>query len=253
MAAPGQVACHVEEVAPLLIVLMTYNLNYKSTDFPSTLAAIERADADVVLLQEVDQPWSDALRRRFEKQYPHSAFHIFTRRAGGLAVLSKLPIVEDELWAPPAGTGAWFPAERIVFEAPFGKLQALNVHLRPANEGGSWLRGFMTTPDVRRAEIAAHWKHLDRALPTVIAGDFNEDPGGRAVDFLTRAGMKRLQTVGPTTWRYEVTSRKKTFELLKMNIDHILITHQLEAGEARVLPLGSSDHRPVVVSIGPRT
>ncbi len=231
---------------------MTYNLDYRNPDFGATLDAIEAANADVVLLQEVSAPWRDALRARFARQYPHHAFHVHTRQAGGLAVLSKLPIERDELWAPPPGTGAWFPAERLVITTLFGPVQLLNVHLRPALDRGSWVRGFMTTPDVRRAEITAHWRRLDPTLPTIVAGDFNEDPMGRAVDYLQAHGLARIPTSGPTTWRYQVTSRNTTVDLLRMDIDHVMIDRRLVASEAHVRGTGTSDHRPVLVTIGPR-
>jgi vancomycin resistance protein VanJ len=232
--------------------LMTYNLNYANPDFGKTLDAIAGADADIVLLQEVSERWRDALLERFASRYPHHAFRIHTRMAGGLAVLSKLPIAREELWAPPAGTGAWFPAERIVVTAPFGALQLLNVHLRPALDRGSWIRGFMTTPDVRRREIAAHWESLDRETPTIVAGDFNEDPDGRAVAFLAQQGLARVPTTGPRTWRYQTRARGLPFDLLKMDIDHVMIDRRLSASDARVLDAGTSDHRPVVVAIAPR-
>jgi endonuclease/exonuclease/phosphatase (EEP) superfamily protein YafD len=235
----------------LFILVMTYNLNYANPDFGKTLDAIARGEADVVLLQEVSPAWRDALDARFAALYPHRVFHAHTRMAGGLAVLSKLPIDKAEEWPPPAGTGAWYPASRLIVRAPFGPLQILNVHLRPALEGGSWLRGFLTTPDVRRAEIAAHWRKLDHALPTLVAGDFNEDPTGRALDYLAGEGLTRVPTTGPTTWHYETTDRGAAFDLLKMDIDHVVIDRRLIARDAHVLAAGTSDHRPVVVTLGP--
>jgi vancomycin resistance protein VanJ len=232
--------------------LMTYNLNYANPDFASTLDAIAAADADVVLLQEVSERWRDALLERFTTAYPHRAFRIHMRMAGGLAVLSKLPLAREELWAPPAGTGAWFPAERLVVTTPFGALQLLNVHLRPALDRGSWIRGYMTTREVRRKEIEAHWRNLDRQAPTIVAGDFNEDPSGRAIGFLARQGMARVPTTGPTTWRYRTTSGRIAFDLLKVDIDHVMIDDRLVASDARVLDAGTSDHRPVVVTIAPK-
>jgi vancomycin resistance protein VanJ len=229
--------------------LMTYNLNYANPDFGKTLEAIAAADADIVLLQEVSERWRDALLERFTTAYPNHAFQIHTRMAGGLAVLSKLPIAREELWAPPEGTGAWFPAERIVVTAPFGALQLLNVHLRPALDRGSWIRGFMTTPEVRRREIEAHWKSVDREMPTIVAGDFNEDPDGRAVAFLTQQGLARVPTTGPRTWRYQTSARGVPYDLLKMDIDHVMIDGRLSASNAHVLDAGTSDHRPVVVTI----
>ena len=237
---------------PLFVLLMTYNLNYANPRFEATLDAIAGADADLVLLQEVSAQWRDALNRRFAGTYPYRAFHLHARPPGGLAVLSRLPVVDDALWPAPAQTGAWYPAERVVVTTAFGALQLLNVHLRPALDRGSWVRGFLTTPNVRRDEIAAHWQRLDHALPTIVAGDFNEDPSGRAVDYLAGQGMTRVPTTGPTTWRYEATARGKTYDLLKMDIDHVMIDRRLGATGAHVIEAGTSDHRPVVVTIEPR-
>lgn len=232
--------------------LMTYNLNYANPNFAATLEAIAAAGADIVLLQEVSESWRDALLERFASSYPHHVVRIHTRMAGGLAVLSKLPLVHEELWAPPPGTGAWFPAQRLVVTAPFGALQLLNVHLRPARDRGSWIRGYMTTREVRRKEIEAHWRNLDPRIPTIVAGDFNEDPSGRAVAFLAQQGLVRVATSGPRTWHYETRARGLAFDLLKVDIDHVMIDGRLAAGDARVLDAGTSDHRPVVVTIAPR-
>jgi endonuclease/exonuclease/phosphatase (EEP) superfamily protein YafD len=232
--------------------LMTYNLNYANPDVPATLEAIAGADADIVLLQEVSPAWRDALLTRFATAYPHHAFHLHTRMAGGLGVLSKLPIVREEVWPGPPGTGAWFPASRLVVASPLGELQVLNVHLRPALDRGSWVRGFLTTPAVRRKEIEAHWQHLARDLPTIVAGDFNEDPNGRAVVYLESQGMTRVATAGPSTWHFETTRRGRAFDLLRMDIDHVMIDRRLIATDGRVLDRGASDHRPVVVEIAGR-
>lgn len=234
---------------PWCLVLVTYNLNYANPNFAATLDAIEAADADLVLLQEVTEEWRDALTRRFATRYPHRKFHLHTRLAGGLGVLSRLDLAHAELWAAPEGTGAWYPAERLVVETAHGALQLLHVHLRPALDRGSWLRGFLTTPEVRRAEIAAHWHKLDRSLPTIVAGDFNEDPTGLAISFLTDQGLTRVETAGPRTWRYEARSGGRSYDILKMDIDHVLIDHRLVARDAHVREAGASDHRPVVVTI----
>jgi endonuclease/exonuclease/phosphatase family metal-dependent hydrolase len=118
-------------------------------------------------------------------------------------VLSKLPIKAEEVL--PCPERGWFPSERLVVDAGFGAIQILNVHLRPAIDGGSWFKGFLTTPPLRRREIETYWRKLARDLPTIIAGDFNEDPSGSAIAFLSRQGLARVPTAGPTTWHYEHT------------------------------------------------
>ena len=227
--------------------VMTYNLNYGNPDFSATLDAIAAGDADIVLLQEITDEWRRALKQRFEKIYPHHTYRIHSRAAGGIAVMSRVPITSEELWAPPSG--AFFPAQRIVFETPAGPLQVLNVHLRPAIDGGSWVKGFLTTPPLRRREIEEHWKKIDYKLPTIVAGDFNEDDTGRAIDYLENHGLKRVPTTGPRTWHYETVVNGKTTDLLKMDIDHVMIDSHFVASDAKVLDAGTSDHRPVVVTI----
>ncbi|MEJ7599694.1 MAG: endonuclease/exonuclease/phosphatase family protein [Kofleriaceae bacterium] len=228
--------------------LMSYNLNYGNPDWDSTLDAIDNADADVVLLQEVTSSWKAALAKRFDDKYPHQKYRVDGRAAGGLAVLSKLPIDREELWPAPAGTGAWFPLGRVVIAAPFGKVQLLNVHLRPALDSRGWVTGYLTTPPIRRAEIEAHWKRVTLELPTIVIGDFNEEPDGKAIEFLTGKGLARVPTSGPKSWRYV----RDNVEVLKLDIDHVMIDDRLTASNAHVVDAGASDHRPVVVTIAPK-
>ena len=232
--------------------LMTYNVNYGNPDVAGSIDAIVAADADVVLLQEITREWREALEERLAGQYEHRVYRVVGRAAGGMAVLSKLAIETEELWAPPAGTGAWFPAERVVVNAPFGAVQLLNVHLRPALDQQGWVSGYLTTPPIRRKEIAAHWKQIDYRLPTVVAGDFNEDAAGRAIEFLAQHGLTRVPTTGPTTWHYETYRDGVKTELLRLDIDHVLIDGHFVARDAHVVDGGASDHRPVVVTLVPK-
>lgn len=83
--------------------LMTYNVNFGIPGDEPTLAAIERGDADVVFLQEINAAWERELRARFAGTYPHLAFYP-RGGAGGLAILSRWPLGERQL-VPPAGDG----------------------------------------------------------------------------------------------------------------------------------------------------
>ncbi len=219
---------------------MTYNVEDVNPDREAWLDAIERADVDVVLLQEITSSWQRDLAR-LEAHYPHRAIRLHRRSAGGLAVLSKLPLRSEELLAPVIP--GWFPAQRVVIEAPFGPLQILHVHLRPPWDGG-WIKGFLTTPPLRRQEIETYWTAL-ADLPTIVAGDFNEDPTGLAVQFLEGKGLARAVTTGPTTWHYV----QDDHELLKMDLDHVMADARLVVTDAHVIDAGRSDHRPVIVRI----
>jgi endonuclease/exonuclease/phosphatase (EEP) superfamily protein YafD len=98
---------------------------------------------------------------------------------------------------------------------------------------------------VREQEMMTYWHGLAHALPVIIAGDFNEDPTGLALAYLETQGATRVATAGPRTWHYEQDS----WDVLKMDLDHIVISSELAADGAIVLDAGTSDHRPVVATI----
>ncbi len=240
-------------VLPMLATalrLVTYNVNYANPDPQASLDAIAAADADVVLLQEITPAWQRALAHRFEKTYPHQIFRLHTRAAGGLAVLSKHAIVDEELM--PSPNAGWFPAERLVVDTSLGRVQILNVHLRPAIDGGSWIKGYFTTPPLRLREIEAYFPKLARDLPTIIAGDFNEAPEGGALAFLAKRGFTRVPANDPPTWHYVVEKHGKSSEVLAMDIDHVMLDRHFVAKDVRVVDAGTSDHRPVIVTIEKR-
>ena len=227
--------------------LMTYNVNFGIAGDGPTLAAIESGQADVVLLQEINKPWERSLRARFEATYAHSVFHP-RGGAGGIGVMSRLPIRAQQLIAT-EGDG-WFPALRLVFDSPLGALQVLVVHLRPpVSDGGSFVAGHFTAPAIHEKEIARFCEALDRDLPTMVAGDFNEEEDGRAIAYLARGacGNRTMTSALPQfapdrpTWRWPTT-----FHTFERRLDHIVYDGRLEPLSVEVLDAGRSDHFPVV-------
>jgi endonuclease/exonuclease/phosphatase family metal-dependent hydrolase len=148
---------------------------------------------------------------------------------------------------PPTVAGSWFPAQRTVVDAPGGPLQVLHVHLRPMIEGGDPVRGFFSTPPIRRAEIEAYWTEVTADPPRVVAGDFNEEPGGQALAFLAAQGLRRVDAGGPT-WEYRGSWRGNDVHL-RLALDHVVLDARLAARDAAVLDAGASDHKPVVMTI----
>lgn len=230
--------------APELSVL-SFNVNFGVGHDPRNVAAVADADADLVLLQETTDESEAVFREALAGTYPHVLFRDCCN-AGGLGVLSKHPI-REEAWIEP--TVGWFPAWRVVVDTPLGRVQALDVHLRPPmSDGGSWVAGYFTTRDDRREEIAAFWPAMDPKLPTIIAGDFNEDAQGRAIAFLAEKGLvSALPQVDPRakTWRWQTKLGK-----LRMMLDHVVYGPGLELRSAEVLDRGTSDHLPVLVVLG---
>jgi len=222
------------------LVVATYNVNFGLAGDPATLAAIRATRADVVLLQETTPAWEAAIRRALGRRYPHIRFlHSSEWPAGGMGILSRFP-VESPLGVSPSAIG-FFPAFRAVVRAPAGAVQLVNLHLKPpVSRSGSYVSGYFSTPRERAAEMRGHLGLFRSDLPTIALGDFNEERGGG----LGLLKQRRLRdTISSTpTWRWRVGPLT-----LRMQLDHIVYdAAKLECLDARVLPLGRSDHLPVV-------
>jgi endonuclease/exonuclease/phosphatase (EEP) superfamily protein YafD len=227
---------------PVLTVL-TYNLNYGIAGDEATIAAILERDADLVFLQETNARWRAALEPRLAGRYPGRVW-LDGPAASGLAVLSRQPLTAQKLDNP---TG-WFPALRVVTGTPLGPVQTLCVHLHPpVSEDGSWVKGYLSTGGVRRAEIDHFLAALDPKLPTLVAGDFNEGPSGEALQRLEALGLRTaLSEFQPRakTWHWPVGRLKLTAQL-----DHVAYSRAFEPLDAHVERDGSSDHWPVTVTL----
>lgn len=222
------------------LTVLTYNVNYGIPGDLATLAGLIAADADLVLLQESNEGWQQAVQGLLSDRYPHQHWH-HEPAAGGLAVLSRRPFQVAALMPSPT---RWFPAMRIVAETALGPVQVLNLHLHPpVSEDGSWVRGYFSTDGLRRSEVQSFAATLRPELPTLIAGDFNEGTSGAAVRWLEAQGLRTvLPEYAPAakTWHWPVGSLE-----LRAQLDHIAYDTRLAPLEARVLGTGRSDHFPV--------
>lgn len=223
------------------VSILTYNVNYGLAGDPAAVAAIREADADIVCLQETTPAWEAHLRRALADRYPHSGFR-HSRGAGGLGFLAKRPFAERAFIPPTAG---WFPAWLVRAETPLGPLDVLNVHLRPPlTENGSIVPGYLATPAVREREVEALLPHLAPDVPAVLAGDFNEDEDGDALERLALAGFRSAlpeHDAGADTWRWATSLGE-----LSLRLDHVVYdARRLEPLSARVVRAGRSDHFPV--------
>ena len=228
------------------LAVMTYNLNYGLAGDDAALDAIAAEATDLVLLQETNAEWEAALEGRFRDRYPHRAFR-HCCGAGGLGILSRFPFRETAYLEPPRG--GWFPAWVVELQAPIGRVQLMNVHLRPqlgdsgANLSGV-VSGTITTPPIRRQEIATYLAHLRRKIPTLIVGDFNEHERGQAFEYLGERGFRSAlpEFSHAPTWRWQ----SSMLGTISRRFDHIVYGQGLEPLSARVVQAGRSDHLPVV-------
>lgn len=231
----------VEDVDRAALDVVTWNVNY-GLGGADAVGVLADFDVDVVLLQEVTPEVERAIRASpvLAGRFAHHRFHS-SDGPGGLAVLSRFAIVDDELL--PAVT--WFPAWHGTVQTPLGAVQLLNVHLRPPfDDNGSVLSGVVVTPAMRSQEMSTFAAMLDDDVATVVAGDFNEGSGG-AIDVLTARGMVSALDVADDdtpTWRWQGVP-------FRLRMDHVFVDDDFAVTAARVVEKGQSDHLPVVVRL----
>jgi len=229
-----------------VVRVATFNLNYGLAGDEATLDALGGLDADVVALQETTPAWEEVIRERFEGKWPHMTF-VHSSGAGGIAVLSRHPLLAEQTIDPPSPPG-WFPALRVEVDTPGQPIQVVAVHLRPPySDSGSIVVGYFEASDYHDAEIQALTPQLRDDLPTVVLGDFNEGDGGAAIGWLEARGFENALPafgVDGNTWRWntsvgEVTSR----------LDHVVYDRRFVPLDAGIVAKGRSDHLPVVATL----
>lgn len=218
----------------------TFNVHYPTAGDAETIAAVSAIDADLVFLQETDEAWVSALAGERMARYAYREFKV-DRGPRGLSLLSRFPIEDGGLLPAPHD---WHPGWRVVVRTPAGSLQVLHVHLRSKFEGAADpLTDFARTPIDHRREIERFFAACG-AMPTLVVGDFNEEPEGSAVQWLEDRGFRNaLPLYHPGQWTWRGRSVAGQFS---MAIDHILFDGSMVPLDAWVGTAGNSDHYPVV-------
>jgi len=242
--------------------VMSYNVNfglyYGTMEAPSSgayevLKVIEQEDSDIVLMQETTDKWEQLMCSQLENMYPYTMFHHSEYWfAGGMGILSKHPF-EEIGWFPPKSQ--WFHGWIIQSDTPIGKVQFLNLHLRPpmgANAAVPWPGEFIKSKNQRLNDLLHWYPNLNPDLPTIVLGDFNESHSGlysgKACVWLEKNGyIDAIKQFDPNTNTWEWPLYLIT---LRAQFDHIFYDKtNLICTDAKVVVGGASDHFPIVATL----
>ena len=206
-----------------------FNLNYRNLHVADVMAYIVETDPDFVTLQEVT-PFHAAYLDQAATTHPYRRICPFAA-VGGVAILSKHPVIEAE-----SGCAEGLGLTWLRVETPKGPVTVASIHTYwpwPLNQHGQidrmvpLLKGMKT--------------------PIIVAGDFNAAPWGHAVVRIAEAARAKLVpgvriTIGVRVFRW--------LPAVPIPIDHVLVSDELCGLAARVGPKLGSDHDPVIVDIG---
>jgi endonuclease/exonuclease/phosphatase family metal-dependent hydrolase len=192
--------------------------------------------ADLIVLQEMDQPGTERLARALGLGYVYvpSAFHPVPKQDFGVALLSPWPLEEPrKLLLPHQSRFRRLRRSAAVATllSPLGPVRVYAVHLETATGASGRARREQVRVVLADAES---W-----AGPVIVAGDFNGRGGARE---LAREGF---------SWPTEEV--KNT--LGPFDVDHVLARGLCPAGQGAAAAAedetGASDHDPVWAVLTP--
>ena len=215
--------------------LVTANVLMVHPDPDALLEELLAFDADVIVLQEVSPRWAAALEA--VEDYPYRVV-LPQEDSFGIALLARVPIdagLEDL-------HGVAMVRARLDVEGQ--PVEVWNVHTLPprnAEYTPVWHAQLQTLA----AAAAAH------EVPTVLAGDLNATRHHPSHRRLRRAGLRdahaQLGRAAERSWPNGL------FPVPSLKLDHVLVTEEWEAVDARRGRGEGSDHQPLMVDLRLRT
>ena len=200
--------------------------------------------ADLLCVVECNTPWLAALKQAREDGqlvWPHCIAQAHDDAAIGIAILSRYPLEQAQILQLPGARNLHAVA---TVQTPGGPVRVLAVHpmspvsircVNMRNEELAWLAGMCA----------------DSSVPTVVMGDFNETPYGRAfAQFVDATGYVSARSAGGVcpTWPGQL-AREHVPMLAGIPIDHVLMSAHFAPVQMRVGPYLGSDHLPVVAEL----
>ena len=223
--APALPAMPVSAAGASLSVA-SQNVRADSDAAGDSAAALAVTGADVVALVELAATSRDAAAAALDAQYPHS-YHV-----GTVSLWSAYPIVDAE----PLELGlGWKRALRATVQTPQGDVRVYLVHAASLRPGEQSARDRMLTGIA--GEIRA-----DQAERVIAVGDFNAASTDPALADLRDVADQVRPTDGSLgmTW-------PAAFPLVR--IDHAF-ERGLSILSSTTLPVGASDHRATLTTVG---
>ncbi|WP_328484120.1 endonuclease/exonuclease/phosphatase family protein [Streptomyces sp. NBC_00377] len=215
--------------------LLTMNTLFTG-DVPARLralgAALDRADYDIVCLQEVMFRRNARLIRRAAPAYRHCAYSGTVLLKGGLVLLSRWPIsrwrfVRYPMTGPVRGELLMRKGAQLASVAtPDGELVVVNTHLS-ANRDDDWspTNRYTRIAGAELARIAGLIAAVEPSLPIAVAGDLNVPRDSAALaHFVATTGLRDI-LADDTRPTYRPTPRWPSPPAL----DHVLV--RAAAGE----------------------
>jgi endonuclease/exonuclease/phosphatase (EEP) superfamily protein YafD len=221
--------------------VMSVNVLVTNPRHADVIKAIERAQPDVVALQEVSGAWHPVVARLAER-LPHVAPADWRTQPSDNILLSRHPIVESRVVTAPGQY--WFAHVEATLDVSGRRLRVLAVH--PPLPGSPELTA------IRQLHLDYYARTAAASdLPLLIVGDFNITPYSPRFRALLREGGLSYVHLGwawPRSWPSANYGQVQRY-VRGFPIDHVLTSRHFAATGARTVADVGSDHYPVVADL----
>jgi endonuclease/exonuclease/phosphatase (EEP) superfamily protein YafD len=208
--------------------IISFNVLRSNTLYQETEAYLKAADADVILLMEVNSDWKNALAS-LRQSHPYGTATVQEDHSGN-AIYSRVPLVDFQVDGFVAGG---MPCITAVVKHGDRVVRLIGVHPLPP-----WGRNELAV-QLAQFEAVARQVSATPEIPALVLGDFNAAPWSQAISLLREKTILDFRTPKPV-WR---PTWQRT-GLLALPIDHALCTQQLFFERREIGPELGSDHRP---------
>jgi endonuclease/exonuclease/phosphatase (EEP) superfamily protein YafD len=204
--------------------IATYNVAYRNKDLPRMAENIRKLQADVVVLVELFRP---DLLPLIEAEYPHQYNCLKFNSACSIAIVSRYPLTGESALIGASQT----ELAHVTVQSPIGQVDVAGFHS---------IRFPFSRLQLRQAaELSTLLEKVSR--PLILAGDFNATPNSRTHNMIAENNQLTSLNDLPT-WPAGL--------LPQLSIDHIMVSHDLEAVTSVSAGDGAgSDHLPIVVTV----
>lgn len=214
--------------------IVTLNLHWRNDDPQATVEFIHQSTPDIIVLEEVTENWQRVLQGLIS-EFPHQ--RISTHKGVfGIAILSRFPLLES-----------------LVIESPSARTPSILAKLKWKSDRVITVIASHTLPPTSRARARQRNAQLNelaaliqqQAQPIIVAGDLNITPWSPWFqDLLTTTKLQDnrkgfgIQATFPS-WQ----------PCLRIPIDHVLTSPEIETISFQAGPYLGSDHLPVVCDL----
>lgn len=214
----------------ILIKHMQFNMSFRNNKLKEVKAFLREYQPHIVTLQEVTPAHQKELMA-LKNEYPYQSYCPFYPVVGGVAILSKYPILKN---SSVCIKGGGLMMQKVQIDKKV--LTVASVHLHWPYPYGQY---------TQVSQLAPFFSHIK--APAIISGDFNAATWSHIVHKI--ASLSHTRVVGGVRWSFELKDKLPLISSFKLPIDQLLLSDGLYVKTIHTVEHLGSDHYPVMAEI----